>query len=77
MSIEDPVEGWEKVESYNIFSLGLGIFPLKQYDKVTINYGVRLGLIHYSLKAYLDGKDVDKYSKTDYIISPSPWVNIF
>ena len=71
MSIEDPNEGWEKVEYYNIFSLGLGIFPLKQYDKVIIHYGVRLGLIHYSLKDCLDDKKVEKSSKTDYIISPS------
>ncbi len=71
MSIEDPNEGWEKVEYYNIFSLGLGIFPLKQYDKVIINYGVRLGLIHYSLEESLDDKEVEKSSKTDYIISPS------
>ena len=60
--------------SDDIFSLGCGIFPVTQKEKLYIYYGARLEAIHYSSSyEYPDfnNQESDKASKTDFYIGPA------
>jgi hypothetical protein len=61
--------GNESSSAYTSLRVGFGFFPLTQRGKVTLYYGLRLGITRTSSSWESDG-DSDDASKTDFYIGP-------
>lgn len=64
----------DRKNSYMLFSLGCGIFSMKDKGKVDIYYGARFGLVHISYSYKYSSNDYnedDEDSKTDFYIGPA------
>ncbi len=62
--------GFEYSRSYSNLRFGLGVFPMRQTDKVVLYYGLRLGLIFTSWSEESNG-DKEDDSRTDFSIGPA------